>query len=290
MIRYVILAMMLVSFASAQGIFYEDRAERFEAGKEYAICKANFNIQVMESHMEELGVDLHDEVDELEGDIEEIQNLDMENGFWPYMNSQFRPHMMHAREMTIQTRAGMMQGHRMNLINEYSDHAAEYRECIASSLEKYGNAKVSAYEHMLDRAESRADELESKDLDVSELRNLISQAQSDIVDVLKGDLKNAETGEQIRNAIRSTCMYDGCPNGMNFHFSAKWHIAKMESIVDLYGDDVDFSEASGYLDEAEDILDSSGNGFLNDGELWRNIRAASNSIKEALFDLRSSDE
>lgn len=289
--RYILFAVLLIPFATAEGLFSDERSERLEAGKSYAICKANFNIEVMKNHEEILGLDLEDQITDLESDIEELEKLVVGEGFWTLVKEKVRPHMKNSREKTVNGRInhGINMEERSKLREAHESSYNEFKNCASLALERYANAKISAYEKMLVRASSKADELESRGVDVSQLRLLIEQADDEVVEVLS---EKIESDPAMHEAIRSVCMYNGCVNGTNFHFAAKWHVYKMEAIVELLDEKgADTTNATEHLENAKEILDNVKFGHLSsEDNLWVEIDAAADSIKEELSQLRSKNE
>ncbi len=302
--KYVMLALLLVPMAAASpGLFDEPKENGLEAAMEHVQCRAEFTITVMESQMEHLGGgDLQDDIDGIEDDLEELQDLvDDEDtkGFRTYLRGTHTDNMKNARQNALQHRnqGNMTQQVRKELRDEYSDAKEDFDKCNEEALGNFVDAKLEAYKAILERAEERAENLSEKGLDTTGLEELIDDAEEQVVDPLEDAIDSAETVQEIREAFGDYCMFDGCKDGLNFHLAAKWHIEKLDQILELVEEDAeeagledDWEDAKEYVSEADSALDAVADEQYEGTEhndVWGNIRSASEALKDIISELRS---
>jgi hypothetical protein len=302
--KYVVLALFLVPMATASpGIFDEPKGDALDAAMEHVQCRAEFTIAVMESQMEHLGGNgLHDDIDAIEDDLEELQDLadngDI-HGFRSYLWVVFADNMLDARQNAMEHRnqANMTHQVRLKLRSDYFDAKDDFDSCNAGALSHYADAKLDGYNVLLEAAEERAENLSEKGLDTSGLEELIDDAQEQVVGPLEDELDGAESAVEIREALGSYCMFNGCRDGFNFHMAAKWNIEKLDQILVLIEEDAesaglgdDWDDASGYISDADDALSAVGDDQYEGTEhsdVWDNIRSASETLKDVISELRS---
>ncbi len=302
--KFVILALLLVPMASASpGIFDVPKGDGLEAAMDNVGCRAEFTVGVLESHISILGADeLQDDVDEIEDDVDELQALVDDgdvSGFREYVHGDYSQHMKNARQNALQSRnqGNMTHGVRTQLRDAYNALHEDFEACNLESMERFAQAKIDGYEKILERAGERSEDLSEKGVDTNALDALIEDAEDEIVDPLKDAVDDAQTAEELREALGSYCMFNGCANGVNFHFAAKWQIEKLDSILDLIEDDAeeaglsdDWNDANEYVETASENLEEVGDDQYEGTEhddVWDNIRLASGALKDIISELRS---
>ncbi|MEW6723222.1 MAG: hypothetical protein AB1324_08210 [Candidatus Micrarchaeota archaeon] len=304
--RNIVLALLLVPLAGAEGRFFEYKEDSLGFALDNVECKRDFTVGVMESMMEHLdGADslsehvatLDDDVDALAEYADEADAL----GFRAYVRDSFMPHMLDAREAIRLERleaAPVDPSVRMELGSDYNELLEGYETCNFESMEGFAWAKIDAYNEALEAATDRAESLASKGISTDAIEDLIATAQDEIVDPLEREVESAENASQVREALSKYCLFSGCPAGTNFHFGAKVAAEALGSTVDALeevSDDAEadayLAEAQGHLEDAQDVLEEIGDGVYSDGQgrtLWSAIHSAASSIKDALYELRSA--
>jgi hypothetical protein len=302
--KNVVLALLLVPMAAATpGLFDEPKEQGLEAAMENVQCRVQFTIAVMESQMELLGDDdLQDDVDALEEDLEELQDLADSGdarGFSIYLRETHSGNMQDARQNALQQRnqGSMTMQVRKELRDAYSEAREDFDRCNNESLANFGEAKLEGYKTIVERLEERADNLSAKGLDTSGLEELIDDVEEQVIEPLEDALDDADTAEEVREALGDYCMFNGCKGGLNFHMAAKWHIEKLDQILELVEDDSEdaglgdeWDTAKDYVSDADSALDSVGDGQYGGSEhddVWDNIESASDELKDIISALRS---
>lgn len=278
--------------------------ERLGSAMDNAVCKAEFTVSVLDSMMDNAeGVDyLQDDVDVLNDDIDALQGYvdsgDSE-GFWAYVKDTYTKHMKDAKQnlQTARREANLSEEAGQALREEYDSLKEEYQSCNMDSSKRFGQAKLDAYETILSNAEEKISRLEGKGVDISGLTQLVDDARSEIVEPLSDALEDAENHTEVKEALKSYCLFNGCKDGVNFHFAARFEVEKLASILEALsgnateaglGDDVQSAEDD--LESAESELDDLGSEDYSEGQqesVWEHVRSAADKTKDILSKLRS---
>ncbi|MEW6748933.1 MAG: hypothetical protein AB1295_04465 [Candidatus Micrarchaeota archaeon] len=304
--KYVVLfALFLVPSVFALGPQAEDiQAERLVAAMDNVECKAQFMVGTLESMMEHVdGAGyLQDDIDTINDDVETLQDYvdDGDNAaFWQYSWGGFTTHMREAKQNLAQARMGgnYSIGVMKELRDDYDILKAQYEACNFESAKRFGQGKVDAYELVLETADDKIERLEEKGIETSGLSQLVGEARSEVIDPLQDALDDAETHAEVREALRGYCLFNGCPEGSNFHFAARFEIEKVDSILDAISSDAveaglgdEVETAEGHIGDAQDVLDAVGSEQYSGSQhedMWDSIRSAADAVKDILSALRS---
>jgi hypothetical protein len=299
--KHVALLLLLVPFVGAAGEFAPIKADGLNAAMDNAVCKSQFMVGVLDSMVQNMNDsgNLSSDVSLLQSDVTALQGYsdsgDVE-GFRTYMVGTFSPHMRQARlDILSQRGPGMGLQMRARLRSDYDSLRSTYDSCNADSLQRFGSAKLQAYEMAMDRAQSQIGNLSAKGLDTTGLSALKDGAESDVIDPLKSALDSATTGDEVRQALSQYCLFNGCPDGLNYHFAERFSQEKLQAILDFVKptadeNGVDVSDAQSELDSAYSILTSAGTSQYSSGQgsdIARHLNAAADGLKSAISTLRS---
>jgi hypothetical protein len=281
----------------------EIKGELLTSSMDNVICKADFMNGVLESMMENVNgtENLQDDLDALETDVETLQGYSGSgdaNGYRLYLRDSFAPHMRAARENIMSARHGVGGSVGEQLRIEYDSYKSEYHACNDESMGRFSEAKVNAYEAALERAQERADNMSAKGIDASGLDSLIRDAWEQVVDPLQDALDEAENGTGAKDAIHQYCLFNGCKEGLNFHFWVKFEAEKLDSVLASISDEAaeaglsdDVDSAQADIDSASDALEDAGTAQYTDGAgqgILDDLHSAAQKIKAILHELRSS--
>lgn len=294
-----VLALALGSFVLAieiNGI----KAERTDIVLQDIACKTVF-VDVLINNTDSMGVGapLGNYADKLQEDLVQLQNYAENNDsadFKEFLSSNYDVDFKVVKEAVNAWRKDNLKNlslvQKKEIKNDYDAARATYNSCHVDSLKKYGDGRVIAFNAILDAHQEKADSLESKGADVTELNNIISDAKSQMVSPLQGVMENASGEAQIQQALRSYCLYDGCKSGINFHFEAKWELAKLDIALGRIQNSSNASAMSDKItslskdiNDAKSALDAIGaNKYTADSKkkVWDNIRSAQASVKEVI--------
>lgn len=303
--RYMALfGLLMMSLTTAFPGHYDPMKEdALESAMDNVVCRVEFSVGVMESHIEHLDAEeLQDHIDTLEADVDELQeyvdDADAE-GFRQYLRGTYVPNQQDVRAAVLDARleANMTYEIRQSLMEDYTELKETFDECNYQSIKNFAEAKLEAYDEVLATAQERADNLTEKGVETDGLEQIIEDAEDEIVDPLQSAVDDAEDAQEIRDALRSYCMFNGCFDGTNFHFAAKTNIERLYSILEVVEDDAieagleDEVEAiEDYLADAEDYLQDAGTSQYTTEQaegVWDNIKDAAETLKEIVSELRS---
>jgi len=279
--------------------------EGLDAAMDLVNCKTDFTVAVMESMIDRVpeASSLDDNVDALQADTEELQNYadaDDVLGFRSYLRGTYEPNLREAKQEVLQLRrtANIRSETLSDLRSDYESLRADFDGCHVTGLKRAAEAKLTAYDRFLDKAEEKADNLDAKGVDTAGLEDLISDARAEIVEPLQDAVDSADDSSEVRDALKQYCLFNGCPNGVNFHFAARFELEKLNQILDKVeqnatdaglGDEV--SDIQEDLDDAEESLGDAGTSQYNDEEyegMWNSLHSASSKTRDLLAELRSS--
>lgn len=278
------------------------RGQMLNGSMDNAVCKAGYMAKAIDAVMENVnGTDgLMNLADKLDNDVAALQNYANDGnilGFRAYMHNTFTPHMAAAKSSINDAWANATLAERLRLSAEFRSLQTEYLACNGPSLGRFGDAKADAYDVALERARARAGALSAKGVDVSGIESLIDEAREQVVDPLNDGLDSADNGTAMRGAIGGYCLMNGCPNGLNFHFWAKFEAEKLDSILASISDDAraaglsdDVDSAQADIDSARNSIDDIGSGTYSSGigkEVMDSLREASRKITAIYHNLRS---
>ncbi|MFH0884537.1 MAG: hypothetical protein V1861_02405 [Candidatus Micrarchaeota archaeon] len=304
--KYALLfALLLVPFASAIEGLDVEREAALNAAMDNVECKTDFMVGVIDSMVENIeGVDyLNDHVDVLNTDEAQLQEYADEGdgqSFKDYVRDSYAPHMREAKDDIHDARleANITPEIKAELRDDYNSLGADYEACNLDSLERFAEAKLNGYEEVLELAEDKVANLSGKGVDTSSLTALIEDAREEIVDPLSEALENADNSTEVHDAIAQYCLFNGCPNGTNFHFAAKFEAEKLESILEFIADDAeaaglgdDVDSAQEDIDAAQAVIDEAGTSQYTEeqGEDLKDyLLSAADTIMEIISTLRAS--
>ncbi len=294
-IKYVMLFALLlaVPFVSAAPI----KDNRLAGALDNAGCRAEFTMEVLESTANHSGNNLSANAAKLQDDISAFKGFaeagDVE-AFREHLKD-FNAHMNDARKAILQARMkgpamGGVKGPAMGALKkDYDKFKENYNKCNLDSLKKFSYGKVATYDNYLDRAEERVSQLSAKGVETSDLTALIAEARSTIVAPLKDALQVSETPDEIHSALKQYCLFNGCKDGLNFHFAAKFEAEKLDKILELVKDKANEAGLSDKVTSAQDSIIMA-KSHVGDESAWTNLKSAGEIIKQILSTLRSENE
>ncbi|VVB73805.1 Uncharacterised protein [uncultured archaeon] len=161
---------------------------------------------------------------------------------------------------------------------------------------KHVTLVIGYYTDSLTNYQKRADELAAKGIDTKDLNALITGARSTIVEPLKAATTGVTDGQQLKLAMDTYCLYDGCLNGTNFHFAAKFETARLTHLLTMIAKENMSSAMRTLLGDAENLLDiantritSWGTGDVQPADLqsaWGQITSAAKDLHEVFVTVK----
>lgn len=302
----VLLFAVSMAFAIPQGLGVL-RNNQMDAVLSDVNCKTDFNTGVLESYIAAAPSSasvLTTFTAKLEADTNQLsvyaENNDTAN-FRLFLRETYEKDSKDAKAQLVRVRreSNLSNETKISLREKYHELKAEYDSCHSQAVRSFTTARVESYEGALSNFESRLDDLESKGLDVNQMRALVSNARSVVVNPLRNALLESNTSAQLRIASRQYCMFDGCGNGTDFHLGAKFEIEKLTSVLNRIKEtnvsaniSAKIVVAEGFLVSAQTQLDDLNNGKYTDesrSHVWDSIQSAADEIRDILHDIREEN-
>ena len=174
--------------------------------------------------------------------------------------------------------------------NKHKDLKSTYDTCHFTSMKDYGTGRINAFSSILDAYQKKADTLKSNGIDTTTLIQVISNAKTQVITPMQNALNSANDSASTKQALQNYCLYDGCKTGTNFHFQAKWEIAKLDiALIRINGNtnatqvQDKITELQTDITKAKTALSSVGTSKYTDTQnkqIWDNIKAGNQLVKD----------
>ena len=265
-------------------------------------CRINFNIGVLNSTMAaypNFSSSLQIELTKLQNDLSQLQSLngtnasdiqDFERG--QYAND-MRSVIGSVNSWRSQEGEKMPLDVRAALVSNYKQLVVNYSQCQKQAYTNMTQERVNGYQSQIKNFQEKINDLQERGFNVTVLNQLLSDAQTQIIQPLQSALSNANDSQQVQNAIRTYCLYDGCINGTNFHLDAKFDLTRATIILnDLQTNSAAFnldnatvSQAQQDLTDAQTALNNVGTSAYQQGQsqtIFNDIQNASKIIVQLI--------
>ncbi len=142
----------------------------------------------------------------------------------------------------------------------------------------------------------KASNLSGKGIDTSAMTSLIQDAKTQIIAPLQSAIESATDGKSLADALHKYCLFDGCKDGTNFHFAAKWEIAKLSAMENYVKAQPKAANYTTQLDKVTSDLNSANAGLSAVGSsqyddhqstVWDPIKDAAETLKQVIHGMRS---
>jgi len=175
------------------------------------------------------------------------------------------------------------------LKNDFSSIRITYQGCMFGLLQQSASVKLQVYGNAIQKVQNRTNVMSSKGMDTTQLKDLISQAQTNLGS-LAASISSATNSSELKTALKSYCQYNGCKSGVNFHFAAQTALNAEQSILDKiksnpnagrYGTQIDQAQTD--LTNAQNILTTVGTSKYQgtqSTDVWNDLHDANGIIKQ----------
>ena len=181
---------------------------------------------------------------------------------------------------------------KLPLYKQVNAEKGALQSCRLSSVDPLAGVKVSLYQKSIADFNAQIKNLSSKGVNTAGMTTLLNSAQNQILQPLQSTVSSVNS-TQIEQALRQYCMFNGCPQGTNFHLDAKFDIAKLGSILaklrTMSNDTSDLQSAQGALNAASAELGAVGSSEYGNGNgagIWNNITMSYTYTNAALQKLK----
>ena len=95
-----------------------------------------------------------------------------------------------------------------------------YQTCTFGVKQQYAQLKAQMFNHAISHAQNMTEKMTSRGLNTTALENTVSTANGQ-VQQFENAVNNAQNSTELKAALQSFCLYNGCKNPSDFHFAAK---------------------------------------------------------------------
>jgi hypothetical protein len=237
---------------------------------------------------------LSQDVNKINTDVTTLQGYVDTNdkaSFSSFVKNTYRPDLKTANTdaRSIIKAANLTGDQKTTLKSDHSSLRLTYKSCMYLALEQFASAKTSIYQTAISKMQNRSATMSAKGLDTTSLNQVISGADAQLA-ALKNAISSANDTKSLKAALGSNCLYNGCKNGINFHFAAKSAAASQQSALNhiqtlpnatSYRSQI--TQAQNDLNGAQSILDTVGTGQYTGKQatdVWNYIKDASHVIHQ----------
>jgi len=170
------------------------------------------------------------------------------------------------------------------------------QSCLFSAGQQFANAKIQAFGFGIQKVQNRASNLSSKGIDTTQLGQIINQAQTNLGN-LGGAISSATNSTQLKSALQSYCQYNGCRNGINFHFAAQSALSAEQALLNKINSNPNSGQYSSQIQQAQTDLTNAQNALntvstsqyqgTQQTTVWNDLHDAQSIIKQLWSELNS---
>lgn len=170
-----------------------------------------------------------------------------------------------------------------------------FTNCISQIDLKIAERRVEYYTKILAKRREKIEKLSKRNISVADLNDIIARAQDTIVTPLQNAVNTGDAA-QAGAALKQYCLFSGCRNGTNFHFAAKFEIARLSDLLAKVSSGPKAAEIApqavtiqAELNSAKSALDAVGNASFGENQrdqVWNQIKAAAESFRKLIKSLK----
>ena len=263
-----------------------------------AKCKSDFTIGVVNSLVNvQNSVPLTDSLSKLNSDLTQLQSLSVSSDtttFKDFLKNNFDADLNAAvknvNDWRLQNKGNLSSSDKSSLNSTYFQLKSVYDNCQISSLNDYGSERLNSFNNTLEDYQNNIDKLNSSGVDVNELNQIISDAQTQILMPLQNALSSINETNSSNKVFSQYCLFDGCDNGTNFHLDAKISIANLDISLNRINNLSNSSSVSSQITQLQTDISNAKNAlsivgaqkYTQDQEknIFNSIKDADQSIKQ----------
>ena len=189
------------------------------------------------------------------------------------------------------------EGTKEALKNDYKIGHDAFVSCEKQNNLKVAQQRVNVYSHFLSQRQDEVEKLAKRNIGTTELSALITQAQNTIVTPLQ-DAVSSGDAEKATAALKQYCLMEGCKNGTNFHFAAKFEQARLATLLAQAKPDADaaglssqLAKIQGSLDESKSALQLVGTADFKgtqQNQVWNSAKSAAEALRKLHQDINAA--
>ncbi|MGI0007669.1 MAG: hypothetical protein ACREAR_06695, partial [Nitrosotalea sp.] len=164
-----------------------------------------------------------------------------------------------------------------------------YQSCLFGVKQQVAQFKANMFNTHIANAQNRAGKLASRGMNTAGLNQTINTANAG-VQAFEQAVTNAQNSTQIKAALQSFCLYNGCKTPNNQHFAANTAIQVGQSRLNVLADKNTTSTFQGLVSQAQTDLTNAQTALTQVGSsqyqgnqsdtVWNDIKAASDIMQQ----------
>ena len=164
-----------------------------------------------------------------------------------------------------------------------------HNSCILVAKQQDAQLKEQRFNNAMTHTQNWANRMGKHGENMTALNQTISRAGADI-QAFETAVNNAQNGTQLKNAMKSFCLYNGCNNSNDFHFAANTAIEADQAKLNLLASKNStatyqsiVSQAQTDLNNAQTALSQVGSSQYQGNQsstIWTDIKAADDLISQ----------
>jgi hypothetical protein len=176
---------------------------------------------------------------------------------------------------------------RTKLKSDLGNLKSTYSSCMFTAGQQRATDLLQDYGTGIQKAQNRTSILASKGVDVTQLNQIISQAQTNLSN-LAASVASATNASQLKTALQSYCQYNGCKSGTNFHFAAQSVLAAGQAQLNAIKSNANSTQYGSQISQAQTDLTNAQNTLATVGttvyqgtqqtDVWNALHDASSII------------
>ncbi|MHB8602999.1 MAG: hypothetical protein ACYC6W_02175 [Nitrosotalea sp.] len=161
--------------------------------------------------------------------------------------------------------------------------------CLFVAKQQKANLKTEMYNHDLARVQNMTDKMTKRGVDTNGINKVIGNATS-YIQAFELAVQNAQNSTQLKAALDSFCLYNGCKTADNFHFAAATAIQVNQAKLNVLAGKNSTtsyqalaSQAQTDITNAQTALNQVGSDKYRgtqSSDVWNNIKAAADVIHQ----------
>ena len=256
-------------------------------------CRANFTISVLNYfHSINNTGNLLKSIGKLQSDINKLKaNVNNRDEFDKTLKNSFDPDLKNANSIVFNwgKNKNLTWEQKQSLEEFYNKTKSDFFVCQDNSLKNILINRLEAYESILNDSQKQIDKIRNAGIDVSSLESVITEARTQILSPLESAINAINNSEAKQFSLNNYCLFNGCKKGKNFHFQAKFELAKMQIILNVLKENQNLSSTAlvGQFENNFNKAKASLNKF--DGEkysadnekaIWDSIKVSHSKLNE----------
>lgn len=226
----------------------------------------------------------------LKGNREEYRN---------FLKNSFDPDFKEAKRLVEELKkekTNLTKEQRENIRTKTRQAFSFHKQCKLESGKEEGRGRIVAFNSILESKEMKIEKMKERGVNTTLLEKVISDAREKIINQMQKEVSVAKDEKTVESAVKKYCLFDGCEEGVNYHFAARFEVAKLETVLEEIKikkrDNSMINELSEHIKNAKSALEEVGNSkYTEEGKkrVWESIRKGHKVIREIQASLKGKN-